>query len=724
MKSAERRRPWWAGPLAAGLGYAGLVGLWTWPLPAHLGDQAVLARGSDFYPHIWNLWWMREALFTLHQNPYTTTYLNYPTGMPLTYHVLDPLDGLLALPLQAAVGLLAAFNLLRLGQMIFAAAAMAALGRTLRLPGAAAFAAGALFAFCPLVGTSFDLGQLVEISVGWLPLTILCTIRALGNRALGIRAGGWGWLLAAGLSLAASALSTWYFFTALLLFIVLYVAWELGGTWLRRGGDETYPPSADRLGWSGRLVARAAGIGIVAGVLLSPLILALLRESATGADYMFPSLETIIANSADLVSFFLPLPAHYTDPVINPHGGNPALGWTALALAAVGLLAGRRGGVGGSPPVFWAVAAGVFAVLALGPHLLVGGTDTQIPMPYLLLNKLPFVGAARVPVRFVLIVSLAVAVLAGYGLWALARAVRPPAARAALFTGLAALVAVEFLGIPRTLFTPTADPFFATIAAPGAAGSDEAVLELPQAIWTAPAMFDQTVHGRPIIGGYTARHYPYPWVRATPGVAQLTQPDLPLLDAPDILSPAVDATALAALDYYGVRYVAVHPLGGAGAEAKIRTTVNAIFAGHQIAPIYQTASLTAYRVPPQPQTGPFLGLGDGWYQVEEANGRRWRWLGDDAQVQVTNPLTGTLAAQVRLAGFTLGDQRTLLARLDGQEVARQPIGPPPAQAFAIPLDLTPGEHWLALQSLEPPVAPPGDRRALSLAFEQIAVEVR
>jgi hypothetical protein len=237
-------------------------------------------------------------------------------------------------------------------------------------------------------------------------------------------------------------------------------------------------------------------------------------------------------------------------------------------------------------------------------------------------------------------------------------------------------------------------------------------------------MYDQSVHGRPIVGGYTARHYPYPWIRATPGVAQLTQPDLPLLDAPDILTPTVDTTALAALDYYGVRYVAVHPLLGEGAEAKIATTVNAIFAGHQIAPIYQTASLTAYRVPPQPQTGPFLGLGEGWYQVEEADGRRWRWLGEGAQVQVTNPLTGTQAVQVRLAGFTLGDQRTLLARLDGQEVARQPIGPPPAQGFAISLDLPPGEHWLELQSVEPPTSPPGDRRALSLGFEQIAVEVR
>jgi hypothetical protein len=207
-------------------------------------------------------------------------------------------------------------------------------------------------------------------------------------------------------------------------------------------------------------------------------------------------------------------------------------------------------------------------------------------------------------------------------------------------------------------------------------------------------------------------------------VAQLTQPDLPDLAAPDILSPAVDTTALAALDYYGVRYVAVHPLSRGGAEGKIAAVVNAIFIGHQIAPIYQTENLTAYKVPPQPQAGPFLGLGDGWYQAETANGRRWRWLGAAAQVQVTNPLTGTLPVQVRLAGFTVRAPRTLLVRLDGQEVARQPVGPPPAQAFSVPLDLPPGQHWIELASLEPPESPPGDRRSLSLGFEQIAVERR
>ena len=52
------------------------------------------------------------------------------------------------------------------------------------------------------MGTTFDLGQLVELSVGWLPLYILCLIRGLGSRALRIAPGGWGWLVGAGFVIA------------------------------------------------------------------------------------------------------------------------------------------------------------------------------------------------------------------------------------------------------------------------------------------------------------------------------------------------------------------------------------------------------------------------------------------------------------------------------------------------------------------------------------------
>ncbi len=503
--------------LLAATGYLVLELLFSWPLPANLTSQVVLQRGSDFYQHIWNLWWVRFSLFTLHQNPYHTDYLNYPTGQPLTYHVLDPLNGILSLPLQATLGLLPAFNLLRLAQLLFAALAAYALCRLVKLPRVAAWAGGAFFAFCPLVGSSFDFGQLVEISVGWLPLFIFCLIKALGNRALGIKAGRPGWLVAAGLSLAASALSTWYFFTSLVLFTGLYVVWEGANTWRRYRIASTKDQASDRGEITQHLmtlVGRAALVGVIAGVVLSPLLVAVLRENSTGADYTITPFDTIVVNSADLVSFFMPLSSHLNSAAINPHGANPALGWLPMLLAAVGLFVGRR--TAQNLKLFWLMAALSFALLALGPHLLVWGNDTGLPMPYALLNKLPFIGAARVPLRFTLLVSLSLAVLAGFGLVALWDVVRARRYRVGLFALLAVLAMVELFGIPRTMITPSIDPFFNMIKVEGAAGAHDAVLELPFDPYVPLAMYDQTGHQHPILGAYTSRHYPYPWIRAVP----------------------------------------------------------------------------------------------------------------------------------------------------------------------------------------------------------------
>lgn len=714
----------WVAPMSAVLGYVLAVLAFAWPLPLRLTDQVVLARGSDIYPHIWNLWWMRHALLTLHENPYFTTYLNYPTGMPLTYHVLDPLDGLLSIPLQAIMPLVAAFNMLRLAQMVFAAGAACALCRTLRLSWPAAWAGGALFAFCPLVGTSFDFGQLVEISVGWLPLYILCLIKGLGNHALGIPPARLPWLLGAGLSLAASALSTWYFFTALVLFTALYVACEAISIWRSR----TTGPRTAIVG----LAAKAAAIGALAALVLSPVIVALVRESATGASYTVTPELTIIKNSADLLSFFVPFSARINDPAINPHGSNPALGWIALALAALGFFTWRHASA--TPPGkdarapshrwFWLAVAVTFALLALGPHLLVAGNDTGFPMPYALLNKLPFIGAARVPLRFVLLVSLAMSVLGAYGVAWIMRAVRQPGARYGILAGIGLLFALEVVGVPRTLFTPTTHPFYATIAANGAEGAHDSVMELPQSERAAPAMYDQSAHKRPIIGGYTARHYPYPWIGAAPGVPQLADNNRLDLNEEDILSPPARETALRTLDYYGVRYVAVYPFEDGGEENRVTSALDAIFGEAGIQPIYSDPALTAYKVPPQQQTGPLIGLGEGWHARETSEGRIWRWTTGKAQVLVTNPLTATLPVTLRLDAYSLAAPRTMIVLLDGREIDRRQINPHPSQPVILPLDLTPGEHWLELQSPEPPDQPPGDARKLSLGFERVAVEPR
>src|SRR5207244_8176420 len=114
----------------------------------------------------------------------------------------------------------------------------------------------------------------------------------------------------------------------------------------------------------------AATVGLIAIVLLSPLIVALVRENASAdADTATP-LRTVIANSADLLALFIPAPAHVKSSDINPHGGNPALGWSVIFLALLNfgfwfMDRGKREPKSkiGSLLGFWAVVALVLAVL-------------------------------------------------------------------------------------------------------------------------------------------------------------------------------------------------------------------------------------------------------------------------------------------------------------------------------------------------------------------------
>src|SRR4029079_7097810 len=63
---------------------------------SHLNEGAV-GGDTDGYNNIWNYYWLKTALVDLHQNPYYTDYIYYPTGTSLRYHTLNPLNGLITM---------------------------------------------------------------------------------------------------------------------------------------------------------------------------------------------------------------------------------------------------------------------------------------------------------------------------------------------------------------------------------------------------------------------------------------------------------------------------------------------------------------------------------------------------------------------------------------------------------------------------------------------------
>jgi hypothetical protein len=681
--------------------------VFTFPLILHLGDSVALSTGGDAYLHLWDLWWADKSLVNLHQNPFHTTYLYYPTGVSLYYHSLDLLNGVVSIPLQHLLNLTFAFNLLALANLTLNGVMAYWLCRKRTGSVGAALVGGALFATAPLLDTSVNLGQLDEVTAWWIPLYVLALWRALDSPGKPWQAGGGRRaIVCAGLCLVGASLATWYFSAGLAVFTVLFVPLYL---LMKRKHDE----QVGQVLLNGALkVVVAAGI---TALILSPLLWAMIRERLNGATYMIPSLETSVHNSVDLVSLLLP--ARVNIEAFNLHGANVALGWVALALSILGIV--RR------PRAAWPIAVPLIALalVSLGPHLLFAGNDIPVFMPYDLLNNVPFIGASRQPLRFLATAAICLSVLGAYGVAFLLEKTRNSTLKRAVVPVALLLVAVEFMGIPRPLVSTDISPAYTFIRDQPQTGG---VMELPYDVWQAQSSYNQSLHDRPILGGYTSRHFPYPFIEGAPGASQLAVGYPATLSTTDIITPSVGLTGLSSLDYYNVRYVVVHK--GDIATGRYGRLVRLLGELYPSGPAYEDDEAQVFVTPVGPAVEgdlPLVGLGKGWHEVEENPTRRW--TGNDpgngnAQMWIGIRPHAAGHYNLTMAAFSYGKPRHLTVVLNGATLLQKEVGLAP-ETLNIDLgDLATGDYLLELNVQELPDNPPNDRRPLSIGYTQITVE--
>ncbi|MFL5735062.1 MAG: hypothetical protein ACJ78Q_18045 [Chloroflexia bacterium] len=722
---------WRAATLLPPLFFLGWAILFSFPLALHLGDSVALARGGDAWLHIWDLWWLDKALVDLHQGPYFTNYLLYPTGLNLFYHSLDLFNGLISIPLQHLLGLTATFNLLLIANLTLdgLAAYWLCFDRTRSV--GAAIVGGAIFASTPLLGTSVDLGQLDEVTVWWVPLYMLALWRAVESPGPVWRPGGGRRAaLAAGVCLVGASLATWYFTAGLAVYTVVFVLGSVvSGQWSvvseqSAQDNRQLGSSSQRVGPSAvrRLLIASAKVGVavfVFVVALSPLLVGMVRERLGGATYMLPTLFATKFNSADLVGLFLP---PRLDTEINRHESSVALGYVALSLGVVGLVAYRR--------TVWLVglALVVLVVMAMGPELQVAGNQTGVLLPYALLNNVPFIGASRQPLRFLATADACIALLAGYGaLWLMGvrwlgnwrRAVVPV---------VLGLVALEVIGVPRALASTATGPGYAFLKDSEEAG---AVLEVPAETRSAPSLLDQTTHERPIVGGYTSRHFPYPFGDAAPGVAQLFGADPDPLTKEDIVSPPVTTTALVSLDHYGVRFVVVNKADMAtGHNGRLETVLESLFTEKD--KVYEDGEILVYQSPVVSEGSradgralPLVGLGSGWHKVEENPVHRWTGSNvtdGNALVWVGVPPGAEGHYTLEMTGYAYKEPRHVSVLLDDRVLMSKEVGTAFEDVSVDLGNLAVGDHILKLKVAEPPESPPGDTRKLGIGVTRLAIQ--
>lgn len=555
--------------IAVVLGYLCVALAFSWPLPLHLGSALTGDPGGDTGVYVWNQWVFQHELGARHNPLRTQQVLSLTDRVDLSQHNYTVFLNLLALPLIRVVGIVAAFNIVFLITTVLTACFTYALAR--RVTAATrleAWLAGAAFAWssvliarstghfslvaaAPLAAFLLCLintdrsrrprdAALTGLSMAWAGLcdpyyAIYCLVIAVGylvSRILRVTfqpaapAVSWRWLLnvlivclaglvvglvagpgrrfaVLGIPVSIRGLYTPVFLLTVLVLIRIVIQ-------LR---PHVSVPGAI---WS-PAAARALAIGVLACAgPLSPVLYGLGERIVDGRFVSPPTLWRSSPRGVDLLALVTFNPSHPVARAISDRqvtDGDSFVEYTAaLSLVALGVIMVAIWRAGYRPRTGWLALTAGFALLSLGPFIYIAGVNTHIPGPWSLLRYVPLIGAARTPTRFAVVAALGVAILMAGALAALGR--RYPQHRRQIAVTIGVLLLAELFPAPRTLYSGEIPQLYRTIAADPA---PVRILQLPFGVrdgtftagnFTARYLFNQTAHGKRLIGGYLSRISP------------------------------------------------------------------------------------------------------------------------------------------------------------------------------------------------------------------------
>ena len=463
----------------------------TWPLLSQLGTHLVGFEYGDSTEMARHIWWYNHALRS-GQPIFWQSSLGYPDGIDGSLLWADPLQFFPAWLLAFALPVVAAANLTILLTMALNGWAMYALARHL-FEGhqAPALLAGLVFMAAPTFQGHLGGGH-AGLMVMWpVPLLIdaLLHLRQIPKRRWFVLA-----VIFFALSPGGHGIQSIYVLMPLMAIIILMRLWQRDWTGLR----QTF-----LVAFFGSLILLVFLVPLAWSAVTTPVY----RDEGGFVRY-----------SADLLSivtpsFFHPLYSHLDYPArvlgVNLEEGSSYIGIVAglLALLAVFRVKQAR---------WWLILALVAWLLSLGPLLKVfdaplilrtDGYETYLTLPWAFVQNLPLFSLARTPGRFNFTLALAVGLLAGFGAdWLVSRI--PVRLRRVLPLMLMALILLDYQWYwPFPTFSAEIP---AAVYALAERADVRAVLDLP---WENPvaakqALYLQTAHQKPLVGGHTTRSTP------------------------------------------------------------------------------------------------------------------------------------------------------------------------------------------------------------------------
>jgi hypothetical protein len=228
-------------------------------------------------------------------------------------------------------------------------------------------------------------------------------------------------------------------------------------------------------------------------------------------------------------------------------------------------------------------------------------------------------------------------------------------------------------------------------------------------------MLYQTIHQKPVFGGYLSRSLPPLAFDRFPGFAEFKQLSL---DA-DVIAKT-SGNARASLATFGAGRVVIEKRLLKEDELGHARMVGESLLGP---PVYEDAQILAYDVRPEPRTSA-LWLGEGWSYLErlEQGDRRdrWRWMSERARFGVAAPSRGFV--RLRLTAHAFDETRRLRIARDGVELTTIAVGLGIRRYETPPFELTAGVHYLDVESLDGAKSPGNDPRRLSVAIHEVVLE--
>lgn len=462
--------------------YSVAFGLLTWPLATTFSSDFWASKG-DGMQGVWNLWWLPYAVADLGTNPWWTNHLHYPNGSWLLGHNLMEFDGVLALLSRPWLSLVQIHNGVVLFSFVATGVTSFWLAHKVSGSWLGSWVGGFVFTFSSYHFAHAE-GHLHITSMEFLPLFVLVWLQFL-ERPSGWRGAG------AGVVLTLNLLCAPYFFVYGAMAGAVLAIWWLWETW----GVRVVLQSRDL--WVGLTVFVLVVVG-TAGVWIAALF------STSSSDPLLGS-HAARVYSMDLLAPFIPGGhwrfAEWTRQYWSQLPGNIHESSVHVGLAAtflVGRLLWVRRKLASDTWVPWLWLTVIFAVLSLGPVLLVWGEEVlSAGMPYSWLKVVfPQLEMAGAPVRMMVVTQLGVSVLVAVSVasWSL----EGSWARAGLALVLAAIV-VESLPTPIPTTSAKVPAYVDALRTlPG-----DGVIDATR--FAERRLYYQTVHEKRLVGGYLSR---------------------------------------------------------------------------------------------------------------------------------------------------------------------------------------------------------------------------